>query len=93
MKKTLSSKYLSLIPLAALLTSGCEDRAGGDYNKTINMPPQCLEVISAGYSNSTGYGGEQSNWDWISCKDTNGNVTIYRMNKDDQVWFRTEIKK
>lgn len=92
MKTTLSSKYLSLIPLAALLAGGCENSAGGDYNKTVNMPPQCLEVISAGYSNSIGYGAE-SNWDWISCKDTDGNVTIYRMNKEDQVWYKTEIKK
>ena len=86
---------LSMSGLVALAigVSGCDVRAGGDYDRIISMPGECNEVISAGFSNSTANGGIQSNWDWISCKDAQGGVTIYRMNKNDPVWYKTEIKK
>lgn len=81
--------------LIGLLSLGvaCENTAGGDYNRTIEMPTGCQEVISAGYSNSTTSQGYCSNWDWLSCKDQQGNITIYRMNKGDTVWYKTEIRK
>lgn len=74
-----------------------ETRAGGEYNKVVTMPVDCDKPLSAGYSgtySSGGNGGYQSNYDTLSCISEDGNtVTIYRMNKQDNVWYQTKIMR
>ena len=91
LRKNIVGGLAALVGLVS--TSGCEKQAGSDYNKIVGFPPGCEKVLSAGFSNSTGQYGDSSNTDWISCLESKGNVTIYRMNKADDDWYSTQIKK
>lgn len=93
--KTMKKAMLTGLAALVLATgaAGCtpdEQRAGGEYSRTLKMPQECIsgEVLSAGYSGSIA--GKHSvnnvsNYDWISCKDTEGNIWVYRVNKQDTI--------
>jgi len=85
--------------VSGIIVAGCsggvtgEISGGADYNRIVNMPPECEKVLSAGYSTGSVGFGEKHITDWISCEDSNGNVTIYRMPKHGNTWYQTEIKR
>ncbi|MBI2233365.1 MAG: hypothetical protein HYU56_05600 [Candidatus Aenigmarchaeota archaeon] len=80
--------------LIAFATTACENPGGGQYNKVVKMPEDCVKPLSAGFSSSISQSGIfQTSYDWLSCFDANGNIRIYRMNKNGDKWYSTTIEK
>ncbi len=73
------------------LLSGC---INGEYNKVTKMPEACKNqtIVGAGFEFST-YGTDAGAYDIISCKDSEGNVTIYRQKANSTEWYKTEIRR
>lgn len=100
---TLRNALLSGLAAIVLTTSAAcsveEKRSGAEYNRVVYMPKECETPISAGsenrYNSPGGKGQKETttNYDWIACEDSQGNVSVFRLHKDDHTWYSTRIEK